>query len=459
MDKRLVELAGLLRHHGLRVGPGEVVDAAKALAILGLADRQTTHAALRSCLVKRASDAALFDRIFEMYFAGADEAVQLVGGSLVEELVRSQALADEEKAALRVMVAGASPALAAVLSGDEAALAQVLGGAVLELDLSLLESPIQQGVYSRKLLAAAGAAQAGHELAAMAQALKERGAGPIALELVSRAFAEALQRLEEASRKVVAREIRLRRRGAAGDLADRPFVQLSARELERAAVAVRRLAERLKDRLSRRERSRRGTLHVRRTLRLNLSWGSVPAKLAFRRRRPRRPEVVVLCDVSDSVRNVSRMMLLFVHTLQALFHRVRSFAFVSEIGEVTAAFRAADVRQAVDVALTGRSVNLFANSDYGKALGQFARDHLGAIGRRTTVLVIGDGRTNYHPPNVEALREIRRHARRLVWICPEDRRAWGTGDSAMGHYQAVCDRVAVVQTLADLERAAEQLVP
>src|SRR5690606_12186573 len=133
-------------------------------------------------------------------------------------------------------------------------------------------------------------------------------------------------------------------------LAERSFQELSREELERTNLAVRRLAEKLKARLVRRERDRRrGALHVRRTLRRNMGIGGVPARLVFRSRRPQRPDVVVLCDVSDSVRNVSRLMLLFVHTLQARFARVRSFAFVSDVGEITEHFKDVDAARAVDL--------------------------------------------------------------------------------------------------------------
>jgi hypothetical protein len=185
----------------------------------------------------------------------------------------------------------------------------------------------------------------------------------------------------------------------------------------------------------------------------------MPMVPVFRARRPQRPEVVVLCDVSESVRNVSRLMLLFTHTLQSLFARVRSFVFVSDLGEVTELFRTLEPERALDLAVTGKAVSLQSNSNYGNALASFVRRELPAITRRTTVLVIGDGRNNQNPPNVWALQEIRRKARRLVWICPEERRAWGVGDSEMDLYARVCDQVVVVQSLSDLDRLADQLVP
>lgn len=190
-----------------------------------------------------------------------------------------------------------------------------------------------------------------------------------------------------------------------------------------------------------------------------MGLGGIPARLVFRHKRPQRPDVVVLCDVSDSVRNVSRLMLLFVHTLQSRFTKVRSFAFVSDVGEITQHFKDVDASRAVDVAVAGQAINVYANSNYGRAFALFAKNHLGSITRRTTVLIIGDGRNNYNPPHVWALKELQKRAQRVVWISPEDRPAWGIGDSEMPLYEKAVDQVVVVQTLEELEAAAEKIVP
>jgi uncharacterized protein with von Willebrand factor type A (vWA) domain len=179
----------------------------------------------------------------------------------------------------------------------------------------------------------------------------------------------------------------------------------------------------------------------------------------FRNRRQDRPEVVVLCDVSDSVRNVSRLMLQFVYTLQSLYSRVRSFVFVSDLGEVTHLFKAADVTTAVDLATAGKVVNLAANSNYGHALRVFHSTYLGSVSRRTSVIVIGDGRTNYNPPNAWALQEIKRRCKRLLWLCPEDRASWGFGDSEMLLYERHCHRVEPVRSVDDLARVASEILP
>jgi uncharacterized protein with von Willebrand factor type A (vWA) domain len=153
-------------------------------------------------------------------------------------------------------------------------------------------------------------------------------------------------------------------------------------------------------------------------------------------------------------------MLLFLYTLQTLFTRVRTFVFVSDLAEVTERLKAErDPARAADLAIAGSAVSLAANSNYGRALRRFHDEFLPAVTRRTTVLVIGDGRNNYNPPEDWVLRELGRRARRLLWICPEPRGAWGMGDSEMLRYAARCHRVATVTSLDELEGIAEALVP
>ena len=465
MDARIAEFAEVLRQNGVRVSPSEVQDAARAALAVGVGDRGSLRAALRATLVKRALDEEVFARAFDFFFSGAARMLEALDESLARRIQEEGLLEGDELksllAALRDLSRGFSPLTEAALEGDRARLASIFRAATLQLDLGRLETPLQAGFFSRRLLSGAGAARMESDLQALEAELRSRGVSAGALEIVSRQLSDVLRQVEQAARQEIERQTRARvRRGPGAALLERELQSLSRDELERMEVAVRRLAERLKTRLVRNQRSRRrGQLNVRRTLRENLGWGAVPMVPWFRRRRARRPEVVVLCDVSDSVRNVSRLMLLFTYTLQSLFSRVRSFVFVSDIGEVTEHFRQLAVEQAVDVAVAGREISLAANSNYGRALALFARDHLGSVTRRTTVMVIGDGRNNFNPNNVWALDDIRRRCRRVVWICPEDRRNWGFGDSEMLAYARHCDRVAVVKSVSDLAGLADELLP
>jgi uncharacterized protein len=462
MDARIAEFSEVLRQNGLKVGVSETQDAARAAAEIGLADRDAFRAALEATLCKRAGDAETFGRAFEFFFTGAAKAFEALDASLAARIAEEGLLEGDELAMIvhwlqRMQL---QPLTQAVLQGDSAALASILRNAALQLDFSRMQTSLQTGFFSRRLMVGAGVESMRSDLQAMQAELLARGVSPRGVEIVARQLGEALRRVEEAARREVDRQARARLKRPSGGLSDRPFHTLSRAEVDRMQRAVRALAEKLKARLVRRQRSRRrGQLHPLRTLRKNLSAGGVPMQPMFRSRKAQRPDVIVLCDVSDSVRNASRMMLLFTWTLQSLFARVRSFVFVSEIGEVTELFKGADPEAAIDLAVSGKTISVASNSNYGHALATFAREQLGSVTRRTTVLVIGDGRNNYNPANVWALEDLKRKARRLVWISTEPKSSWGFGDSEMLQYAKACHQVVTVQTLADLEAVAAQLVP
>jgi uncharacterized protein with von Willebrand factor type A (vWA) domain len=151
-------------------------------------------------------------------------------------------------------------------------------------------------------------------------------------------------------------------------------------------------------------------------------------------------------------------MLQFVYSLQDLYSKVRSFIFVAEIGEVTQLFEENDINQAIDLALRGDVINVFAHSDFGRAFKSFHRDHLPAINRRTTVIVLGDARNNYNLAHEWALRDIQAKAKQVLWLNPENRTTWGFGDSEMDRYLPFCNLVEECRNLNQLYRVVDRLV-
>lgn len=464
MEQRVVEFVEVLRQNGLKVAVSEANDAVRALSEVGVEERDLTRATLKATLCKRAQDVAVFDRAFDFFFSGAAKTLEDIEKSLLARIEEEGLLqGDELKMIVWMMdrLAGQlSPLTMAAMNGNRGALAQIFRQASLQLDYSRIQNALQTGFYSRRLLTAAGAENMRSDIDSIAKELKSRGLSTEGVEVVSRHLSQALRKVEDAARGEVQRQTSARLKKATAGVDDKALHTLSRKEVEIAQASVRKLAEKLKARLIRRQRSKRkGQLNPRRTLRKNLTAGGVPMVPQFRTRRPQRPDVVVLCDVSDSVRNASRLMLLFTWTLQSLFTRVRSFIFVSELGEVTRHFKDAKVEDALEAALSGDVISLSSNSNYGNALATFAKDYLGTITRRTTVFVIGDGRNNFNSPNVWALEDLKRKAKRVVWICTEPKPNWGFGDSEMGNYSKAVTQVVTVLSLSDLEKIAPQLVP
>lgn len=186
--------------------------------------------------------------------------------------------------------------------------------------------------------------------------------------------------------------------------------------------------------------------------------GGVPFRLARRARKRDKPSLVLLCDVSESVRSVATFLLELAYVSQELFAGTRTFVFVSELGETTRLWGERSIEGALAHAYSGAVVPVTHNSNYGRVLRTFEERVLRDVDRRTTVVILGDGRTNYLEAGEHVLDAIRGRARALVWLCPEPRSAWAVGDSAMPRYAPRCTKVLEVRSARDLEDAARLLV-
>ncbi len=463
MLDRIAELGGLLRRNGLRVSTAEVMDAARAAAAVGIARPERLREALAATLVKRAPDRPIFDEVFDLTFlrgAGARLA------SLEALLQRAGIDGDRARSLLeeaRGDLAGMTPLARAAL-GMGGGLAPLIAEAGMEVDVGRMVSPLQVGFFTQRVLDALGLSAAERDLDGLLARLRELGLSPDEIALVGQLIEGQLADLRQAVRAEVAAEARRQNLAAltaaqTRALASRPLAALTEKEIVELRGEVARLARLLRARIVLEPHApRRGRLDLRRTLRRSLATGGIPFAVCRRERRPRRPRLVVLCDISDSVRNVSRFLLELVYALEAEFDRVSSFAFVADIGELSPLFRASKADRAIELAYGGAVVNVFANSNYGRVFAAFAARHLGRLTGRTTILIIGDGRNNYHPTRVDALAAMRRRARQIVWLNPEPPPVWGFGDSAMRDYAPYCDRIAVARDLDSLREVVDQLI-
>ncbi|MFD9793148.1 VWA domain-containing protein [Streptomyces sp. NPDC059070] len=422
LTDRLTDLVQTLRAHGLRIGPGESVDAAAVLEVLGLDDRERVREGLAAALLHQEAQRAVFDPVFDLYFPLAVGAPRTPGADrddLRERL--AAALAADDRAALARLAAEAVDSLGgygSVPGSDGFSAHQTLDRLRPQTLLARVRSTLGRGTEGRA-------------------------------DFTDRLTDDEIRRRIEAFRAQVGTEARRRvaeRRGAdeiarraVRPTADRvDFLVAGRAQLDELRRTVQPLARRLATRLAaRRRRAARGRIDLRRTLRGSLSTGGVPMRPVLRRRRPARPELVLLCDVSGSVAGFANFTMLLVQALHDQFAKVRVFAFVNRVDEVTALLRpgAADPaglgdRIAARAAVTGRH----GSSDYGTALGEFAEFHLDAVGPRTAVFVLGDARTNMSDPNLPALRRIAERARRVYWLNPEPVSQWATGDSAALDY-------------------------
>jgi uncharacterized protein with von Willebrand factor type A (vWA) domain len=219
---------------------------------------------------------------------------------------------------------------------------------------------------------------------------------------------------------------------------------------------IRQIARRLRERYSKpRKRQRRGHLDVRRTLRRNAAWGGVPFLTAWKRRHRDRPKIVALCDVSGSVARVSDFFLLLIHSLHEVVSDVRSFAFSGHLIEVSDILESKTAEEAMAEIMSKVG---FGSSDYGGSFADFERQWIETVTPQTTVIVLGDARSNNLDPGADIVRRISERSKRLVWLNPEGRMTWGWGDSEMPRYQTFCSVVRQCATAQQLERAVSDIV-
>lgn len=292
------------------------------------------------------------------------------------------------------------------------------------------------------------------------------GQDDLAARLAVDEFEDRLRRFrEEVDAEIRRRQVEARGPEAVARRAVKPlpedvdFFSVTADEQAHMQRAVRPLARKLATRLAvKRRRARDGTFDVRRTLRRALATGGVPVDPAFRSKRVHRPELVLICDVSGSVAAFAKFTLMFTHALQGQFSRVRSFAFIDTVDEVTELFADGDFgRGMARMAQEADLVWLDGHSDYGHAFEVFARRYRHALTPRSTVLVLGDARNNYRAANLWALREIAEHSKRLFWLNPEPATQWDAGDSIAGEYATVCDRMVECRNLSQLAHFIEEV--
>ena len=448
-----------LRAAGLPVSLTEDLDAMEALCHVPLEDREAFKYALAATLVKSQGHWRAFETVFDVYFSprswAADaEAADGAAGADGEGAEDG----DEDLAALIE---------AALRDGDDERLRALAARAVSRSSGMAAGRPVGGTYYLYRTLRSLDLDGALERLLAGARA--DAGGGMSALDerLAQDDFEERLERF----RREVEAEIRRRLVADRGADAlartlrkplpeDLDFMHATREELVALRKALHPLARRLAVRLARRRRHRRrGPLDFRSTVRHSMSYGGVPAEPRFRHPHPAKPEIMVIADVSGSVAAFARFTLHFVYAISSQFSRVRSFVFIDGVDEVTRFFEGVeDISEAVDrVNAEADVVWVDGHSDYGHALGAFWARWGEEIGPRTTVILLGDARNNYHAAEAWVVAAMKGKARHVYWLNPEPRSYWDTGDSIVSQYAVHCDGAFECRNLSQLERFVEHL--
>ena len=471
MQKKVVEFTNLLRKSGIRVSVAEAIDAFNALDELSLDDRDVFRDALRASMVKRGDEISTYDELFDLFWSGFYDNLKSAFGDMEGDLGEMGIDLEQLLAQLAEMMENMDGDLElgdlakALLTQNLAELENMIRQAAEQAGTERIENMLQVGFFSRRTTEQLGMEGAAQELEGLAERMRAQGMGDEAIAQMQELIRKLMETVRRSVRNFTERELQQQNHNYMEKfrremLTEKSFYHLTEDEILRMREVVTRLAQRIKNILSiRKKRLKKGKLDLHQTLRRNMARGGIPFEVIYKTRRKERPKLVIMCDVSSSVANVSRFMLQFMYSLQEAFTKIRCYVFVAELGEVTDVFHDGDVSSAVEKALDGGDViNVYTRSNFGFAFHEFWKNHLSSIDNKTTVIILGDARNNYNDARAWCVRDIQNKAKNLVWLNPESPSAWGFGDSVMDRYMPYCDVVEECRNLRQLSKVVDQIV-
>jgi hypothetical protein len=477
----LGEFIAELRAAGIPVSMSEHVDAARAVEVIDLGDRSLVRSCLAATLVKDGDHLGVFYTAFDVFFAtrswqSAEDFLNDAANLEESEMSREGATGAQAPGQPRGLGGGSSSSLSAqelaellfraLRDGDGDALREAASEAVTRYAGMEPGRPVGGTYYLYRTLRSL-------DLESLEQRLSQLSLdqGTTSDELAQRLSRDEAHHLVEKLKSEIERVIRERLvddRGAEA-LAksvrkplpeDLDVMHANRDEMAQLERALRPLSRKLAVRLARkRRRRRRGPVDLRSTVRRSLSTGGVPIDLRFKPPRPTKPEIMVIADISGSVASFARFTLHLVHAISSQFSKVRSFVFVDGLDEVTRLFEGADDPSDA-VARINAEADVIAfdgHSDYGRALMTFHERFAADVTMRTTILILGDARNNYHQAHAEVLADLRYRAKAVYWLNPEPTSYWNSGDSIVNQYAPYCDRVLECRTLRQLEAFVGEL--
>jgi len=480
MSEVLGDFIRALRAADIRVSTSESIDAGNVIDLVGFGDRATLRDALSQVLAKSEDEKQAFTDTFDTYFsfeqfkkrpASVDEAA-------ANENDGSEGQESEEKGGEGESGEGGDPSqsgnssspgggsggerqgerasapdLVSLLErGDQTELQMALAEGARQAQLNRIRLFTQRGMFTRRIMEFMGLDGLNDEV----ERRERAGKGESAARLV-----QAREELRGQVRDYVEKQLEIFTANSGRQLREEVLAQMRLSNVDRSDMRimrdlVRKMAKRLIALHSRRKKvARRGTLDIRRTIRANIEFDGLLFHTIWKKTKVDRPKVMAICDVSGSVAQVSRFLLMFLYSLQEVLPNVRSFAFSGELGETTELFEREKLEQALALVLRDFGGG---STDYGRAFEDFEALAMDDIDHRTTVLILGDARSNYGDPRSDILKLVHARARRVIWLNPEGRSMWNSGDSEMRRLSPYCDKAVTCASLKDLERVVSELL-
>ncbi len=452
--RRFLQVA---RGAGLKVSAAEGIDAARAVDLVGLRDRTVLKDSLGLVLAKTPDEKAAYDEVFDLYFkrdefasgTGEDEG-ESGGDELDEPFIPSNGAGGDGPGGQGGQLLGSLLA-----ADDRATLATAMEQAARESGIENIRFFTQKNLYARRILDRMGLRALERDMEAMRQTGTPEGLGR------AQFLDGRVEALRDSVRDFVERNLLLFAKGDTEKfreelLKSARLSNLERRDLDRMRVLVRQMAKKLAARYAKTRRRRlRGQLDTRRTLRRNMGWGGIPFITVWKQKRIEKPRVMVLCDVSGSVAAMAQFLLMFMYSINEALSDIRSFAFAGSLIEVSEILEKQPVEEAITKIM---SLIGFGSSNYGNSFADFEDGWMRHVTNKTTVIILGDARGNRTDPRTDVVGRLSQRSKRIIWLNPEYKSAWGTGDSDMYRYAPFCSLVTVCNTLRHLERTISDIL-
>lgn len=437
--RRLYDFIDILRDATITISTDEVLQLFSSMHHVSPDDRDIFRQTLQTTLIKDYTDIPVFNNCFDAFFGNKEEVSETVAH--MESEPREQ-LSREDMRDLEDMLDTWLESL------DEDILLSTPPQDLMALFLDEMEQQEQAGGGMGNLFSMARSfiMQTDGRQAPDGEADIEE------LEAYGNLLLEMISNRREKQR--IGTEIRNRE----DFLFNRNIHQLTPDEIREMRFLIQRFGQKLKNRIAlRKKKLKHGGIDIKRTLRTSLQFDGIPFKIFHKDKKIDRPQIVVLCDVSGSVSQYTRFMLLLTHTLQSLFSKVRTFAFISNLVEITDLFREMDPERAINSIFEDTNFTYGWGSNYGQSFDQFIKNHSDSLNHKTTVLVLGDGRNNNQDPGLESFIRMKESSRNLFWLNPDRQHLWDWSDSLATLYQNYCTEMKEVNTFLDLSEFIDRL--
>src|SRR5689334_16329311 len=456
MESRILQLIAALRASGVRVSLAESAESFSAVDIMGIQDREQFRLALRATLIKDVKDIPTFEKLFPLFFGSGTP--PMMGGNPTDDMTPEEAQMLAE--ALRQFAESLRQRMERLMNGEPLTKSELesLGQMV---GLNQADNLNYQNWMAQRMMRALAFPEVREAMRQLMEQLAQMGMSRERIEQIREMIQGNLQGMQEqieqfAGQRLAENLSERPRQDNVDSLMNRPFQALSDADKKLLQREVKRLAAALRTRIAlRQKRMKNGQMDPKATIRASLKYHGVPMEIKHRD-KVRKPKIVVICDISTSMRFCSELMLSFLFALQGQVRKTHAFAFINHLEYISDDFNGSNADEAI-ASVLWRMPSGHYNTDLGWSLNDFNNEYLDTLNGQTTLIIVGDGRNNYNDPRVDIFSLMARRAARTIWLNPEPPIMWH-GDSDMVKYAPLCNNVLKVGNLRELVNAVDQLL-